>query len=146
VQDQSSLPGGMPLPPPPSNLPSMPGSGSAFAPVLDRARLRELAIRQRWAIIAGIANAVGGMLLFTHALPDGLAAVASLVILVAIVVSAYRLGRILYSVGIGILSAVAMFIPFVWIAVLVALSVKASKELKASGIRVGFFGTSTNSI
>lgn len=114
--------------------------------MLDRVRLRELAVRQRWAIVAGLANAIGGMLLYTRALPDGLAALASLTILVAIVVCAYRLGRILYSVGIGIVTAVAMFIPFVWIAVLVALSVKASKELKASGVRVGFFGVSSTAI
>ncbi|HEU5310331.1 MAG TPA: hypothetical protein VFV24_02660 [Candidatus Eisenbacteria bacterium] len=114
--------------------------------MVDRTRLRELAVRQRWAIVAGLANAIGGMLLYTHALPDGLAAIASLTILVAIVVCAYRLGRILYSVGIGIVTAVAMFIPFVWIGVLVALSVKASKELKASGVRVGFFGAGSNAI
>jgi hypothetical protein len=55
-------------------------------------------------------------------------------------------GRQLYGAGIGVLCGVAMLIPFVWIVVLLVLSSKASKQLRAGGIKVGIFGIDPSSI
>jgi hypothetical protein len=98
------------------------------------------------AIIAGIANAVGGVLLFSHAVPAEPASLFALVVAGFIIVAAFRLAQHLHGVAIGILCGIAMLIPFVWILVLVVLSSKATKQLRAAGVAVGFFGAAPSSI
>jgi hypothetical protein len=98
------------------------------------------------AIVAGIANAVGGILTISDALQGGLGALILLIVAGFIIYAMFRLGRQLYSVGIGVLAAVAMLIPIVWIVVLVWLSSKASKELRAAGVRVGLLGADPSTI
>jgi hypothetical protein len=129
-----------PMPPPPA--PYTP----ALAPPVDRESLRDLARRQRAAIIAGCANALGGIVAFTHALPSGTEVLIELVVAGFVIIAAYRLGQRLSGVGVGILAGIAMLLPIVWIVVLVVLSSKASKQLRAAGIRVGFFGADPASI
>jgi len=144
MQDVNSFPGNRePLPPPP------PGGSSAAAPLqptLDRAWLRELAARQRWAIVGGIANGVGGILVGIGATPSGLGAVLGLAVGVFVIVAAFRLANHLYSVGIAIVSAFAMIVPLVWIVVLIVLCVKASGRLRAAGVQVGLFGVDPNRV
>ena len=139
MQDQLPPPG-VSLPPPPNP------SGAPQMPTVDRRALRDLAGRQRAAIIAGIANAVGGVLLFSHAVPAEPASLFALVVAGFIIVAAFRLAQHLHGVAIGILCGIAMLIPFVWILVLVVLSSKATKQLRAAGVAVGFFGAAPSSI
>jgi hypothetical protein len=139
MQDQLPPPG-LPMPPPPNP------SGAAPMPTVDRASLRDLAGRQRTAIIAGIVNAVGGVLMYSDAIPAGPSAIFTLVVAGFIIVAAFRLAQHLHGVAIGIVCGIAMLIPFVWIVVLVVLSSKASKQLRAAGVRVGFFGADPSSI
>ena len=58
MQDVNSFPGDRDRlpPPPPTGFPT----AAPLPPTLDRTWLRELAARQRWAIVGGIANGVGG--------------------------------------------------------------------------------------
>lgn len=143
MQDQSAFPGGyQPLPPPP---PAAFEAVASSVPSVDRSWLRELAVRQRMAIIAGIANAVGGVLVVTNAL-GGVGLLFAIGVGVLVIVAAYRLGRHLYNVGIGILGAAAMFLPFAWLVVMVGLCVLAAVKLRAAGIRVGFFGVDPDTI
>jgi hypothetical protein len=135
------LPASTPMPPPPP-----PAWGAPPAPAVDRTELRELARRQRMAIVAGIANAIGGILTISDAVQDGPGALILLIVAGFIIYAMFRLGRQLYGVGIGILAAVAMLIPIVWIVVLVSLSSKASKQLRAAGVQVGFFGADPSTI
>ena len=139
MQDQLPPPG-VPLPPPPNP------SGAPAMPTVDRTALRDLAGRQRAAIIAGIANAVGGVLLFSHAVPAEPASLFALVVAGFIIVAVFRLAQHLHGVAIGILCGIAMLIPFVWILVLVLLSSKATKQLRAAGVPVGFFGAAPSTI
>ena len=131
---------GAPLPPPP-----VPSAAPPMRTV-DRSALRDLAGRQRAAIIAGIVNAVGGVLMFSDTLPAGPVSLFALVVAGFVIVAAFRLAQHLHGVAIGIVCGVAMLIPFVWIVVLVVLSSKASKQLRAAGVRVGIFGADPSSI
>ena len=143
--DDHGMPSLPAMPPPP---PSPGAFGVVFpaTPAIDRTVLRELAARQRWAIIAGIANAVGGVIAFAHALPPEFVSVAALGVAVFVVVAGYRLARQLHGVGIGVLCGIAMLVPILWIVVLVMLSSRASKTLRAAGVRVGFFGADPSTI
>jgi hypothetical protein len=98
------------------------------------------------AIIAGFANAAAGALIYTKAIPGGLGALVALGVAAFVIVAAARLANHLFGVGPAILSAIAMVVPLVWIVVLVVLSSKASKELRANGVQVGFFGASPDAI
>jgi hypothetical protein len=141
MEDNNSQPYPAPMPaPPPASF------GAPPAPSVDRASLRDLAGRQRAALIAGLANAIGGALAYTHAVPDGITALLSLIIAGFIIVAAFRLAQRVSGTGIAILSGVAMLIPFVWIIVLLALSSKATNQLRAVGVQVGFFGANPSSI
>lgn len=128
------------MPPPPG----MPGNPPA--PVLDRTALRDLASRQRAAIIAGVLNGLTGALMFTRAIPAGTGSLIALVVAAFVIVAAFRLAQRLHGVAIAIVCGIAMLIPVVWIVVLVLLSSKASKQLKAAGVRVGFFGANPSSL
>jgi hypothetical protein len=141
MEDHHSQPFIAPMPPPPP----APFAAST-APAVDRDALRDLAKRQRAAIIAGCANALGGILAVTHALPAGTEVLVELLVATFVIVSAYRLAQPLHGVGIGILAAIAMLIPIVWVVVLLVLSSRASKQLRAAGVRVGFFGADPSSI
>src|SRR5512132_2923795 len=98
-----------PFPPPPGMSAGM--SGIPAVPAVDRTGLRDLASRQRAAIVAGIANAVGGALLFAHSVPEGTGALISLVVAAFVIVAAFRLAQRLHGVWIGVLCGVAMLIP-----------------------------------
>jgi hypothetical protein len=138
------------LPTPPLAAPMPPPPPAPFtaapAPAVDRTPLRELARRQRMAIIAGILNAVGGVLMATDTTADGLAALFVLIVAGFVIFAAFRLGQQLYGAGIGVLSGIAMLIPLVWIGVLVVLSSRASRQLRAAGVKVGFLGADPASI
>jgi hypothetical protein len=139
MQDVNSFPGNRePLPPPP---PTGFSAATPLPPTLDRTWLRELAARQRWAIVGGIANGVGGILIGVGAIPPGLGAVLGLAAGIFVIVAAFRLANHLYGVGLAVVSAIAMIVPLVWIIVLVVLCVKATGKLRAAGVRVGLFGT-----
>jgi hypothetical protein len=141
MHDHAQPPYAAPMPPPPPAPFSVPR-----APAVDRDSLRDLAKRQRTAIIAGCANAIGGVLAYSHALPTGAELILELVVAGFIIVAAYRLAARLHGVGIAILAAIAMLIPILWIVVLVVLSARASRQLRAAGLRVGFFGVDPSSI
>ena len=139
MQDVNSFPGDRePLPPPP---PTGFSAAAPLPPTLDRTWLRELAARQRWAIVGGIANGVGGILIGVGAIPPGLGAVLGLAAGIFVIVAAFRLANHLYGVGLAVVSAIAMIVPLVWIVVLVVLCVKATGKLRAAGVQVGLFGT-----
>ena len=140
MQEHDQPFGAAPLPPPPGM------SGIPAVPAVDRTGLRDLASRQRAAIFAGLANAVGGALVFTHAVPDGIGGLISLVVAAFVIVAAFRLAQRLHGVWIGVVCGIAMLIPVVWIVVLVLLSSKASKQLRAAGVHVGFFGANPSSV
>ena len=129
-----------PLPPPPPAPFAPPGAA------VDRGWLRDLATRQRMAIIAGILNALGGIVAYSHVLADGTTLLFELAVGTFVIVAAYRLARKLHGVGSAVLCGIAMLVPIVWIVVLVVLSSKASKQLRAAGIHVGFFGADSSSI
>ena len=141
MEDHHSQPYTAPMPPPPPNPLAAPAS-----PAVDRASLRDLARRQRAAIVAGCANALGGIIVFSHVIPDPTASLVSLIVAGFIIVAVFRLAQTLHGVGIAILAGIAMLIPIVWIVVLLVLSSKASKQLRAAGIHVGFFGADPSSI
>jgi hypothetical protein len=138
MDDQPRAAAPLPLPPPP------PGPQAPTAS--DRGALRELARRQRAAVVAGVANAVAGALTYTHAIPAGIGSLFALVVAACVIVAAFRLAQRLQTVGVAIACGIAMLIPVVWIVVLVLLSSKASKQLKAAGVTVGVFGASPSSV
>ena len=140
MQEHQEPFGGAPMPPPPG----MPGN--PLVPPVDRSALRDLASRQRAAIIAGCLNALGGVLMFTRALPAGPGSLFALVVAAFVIVAAFRLAQRLYGAGIGVVCGIAVLIPVVWIVVLVLLSSKASKQLRAAAVHVGFFGANPSSI
>jgi hypothetical protein len=140
MQEHDQPFGAPPLPPPPAM------SGIPAMPVVDRSAVRDLASRQRAAIVAGIANALAGALLFTHSLPEGTGALISLVVAAYVIVAAFRLAQRLHGAWIGGVCGVAMLVPVGWIVVLALLSSKASKQLRAAGVHVGFFGANPSSV
>ena len=140
MDEHRSQPYAPPMPPPPAPFTATVG------PIADRGWLRDLATRQRMAIVAGIGNALGGILAFSHVLPGGIEVLFELIVAAFIIVAAYRLGQHLHGVGIGIVAGIAMLIPLVWIVVLVVLTSQASKRLRAAGVHVGIFGAGPDSI
>jgi len=84
--------------------------------------------------------------MYSDAIPAGPGALPTLVVAGFIIVAAFRLAQHFHGVAIGIVCGIAMLIPFVRIVVLVVLSSKAPKQLRAAGVRVGFFGVDPSSI
>ena len=148
MQPERVPPADAPLPPPPPPAAATPFASMPYvaAPVDDRPALRDLAARQRWAIVAGLANAIGGALVYGTTLPSCLGSILTLGVVSFVMFAAFQLARRLYSTGAGIVCAGAMLFPVVWIGVLIFLCSKASKQLKAAGIHVGFFGADPNKI
>jgi hypothetical protein len=105
---------------------------------------------RRLVLLVGLQLLVGffGMPNRQQGIPNVLAAVTSLILLltvVAIAVTAYRLTRHLGST-VPILWAILMFLPCVNILGLLALSAKAQAWCRQHGVTVGFLGPTKESI
>lgn len=127
-----------------SPIPQPPVLG--YAPAR-RNNLREIAVRQKailWCIVAQIAAlalmvALGPDLAWVIGLVRIVVSLASLVFVFMLAVSVYK-------TGVGIVLGLLVLIPLVGLLVLLFINGKATKELRAHGIKVGLMGANLSQV
>lgn len=120
----------------------------------DRSKLRSIAKYQRAVILSLLANiimVVIGILVRTGVIhfPPTMAAafgVIALVITLFIMGSVFMLAKEFTNVFLAGLVALLMLIPFISLILLLVYNQKATAYLQQHGIKVGFFGVSSNAI
>ena len=113
------------LPPPP--VPPVPPAPAGFE---DRRYREELASKRLWLIVAGVSNAVAGILFRAGSLPPGVSLLIVLVVGIFVIVATFRLAKQLYNTAAGVLCAILMLVPVVYIGVVVFLAVQSAKRLR----------------
>ena len=109
--------------------------------------LREIALRQRgimWCIVGYIAVLV--FAIFVPAVPKLILSVALLAVIITTAVLAFMLSLALYSTAFGIVLGMLASIPYGGIFPLLVINSKATRVLRAGGIRVGLMGANLSQI
>ncbi|HUX15257.1 MAG TPA: hypothetical protein VMW52_02225 [Phycisphaerae bacterium] len=123
--------------------PSQSGQPNATA-APPREELKSIAIKQRRVLICILCYIVIFVLaLVLIDLSGAPARLVKLCLLATGIVSAvfvFMLGIQLYGTAVGVLLGLLTFLPFIGLLVLLIVNAKATRTLKAGGLRVGFLG------
>jgi len=114
-----------------------------------RDKLRRVATYQRWVLIALLVNITISLISIAHAfdlftLPYGLLRTLGLIripVCLFMTTAAFLLAKQFWHVGIAVLFALSMWIPFASLIGLLILSQKSTRILRQYGIKVGLLGT-----
>lgn len=99
------------------------------------------------ALLTNIPANILGFFAPTQPLPIATPMIAvSLAITVYVATAAFLLSRYSFSVGVGVVCSMLMFVPCVSLIVLLVVNQKAIASLQQQGVRVGFLGADPASI